>query len=119
MGFGGYYKFGNTFIKKGRITHPIPGSFKSIKRDLTGASASVDAEAYAGESTTVGRVAVGAIIAGPVGAIVGGMFKRSNASAYLTIVFPDGEAIVIDAPLSKRAQLDDFAAVINQIGGQQ
>jgi hypothetical protein len=86
----------------------IPRTFK-----LAGAHAEYEPGADISGRTTLTRVAAGAIIAGPVGAVVGGLFKKDRARGYVSITFPDGNMIVIDGPVKDEKKLRGFAATIN------
>ena len=44
-----------------------------------------------GNRVTATRVAAGALLAGPVGAVVGGLAKKSNETGWLVVTTPDGE----------------------------
>lgn len=44
-----------------------------------------------GQRVTATRVAAGAVLAGPVGALVGGMAKKGTGSGWLIVRTPDGE----------------------------
>lgn len=64
---------------------------------------------------TLTRVGAGAIIAGPAGAIVGGLFKKNSSKCYVTVEFADGEAVVIEGPIKDEAKLRQFAADVNRV----
>lgn len=82
-------------------------SFKRVVKPIGGAVAEFD-PGYSDESPTLTRVAAGAIIAGPVGAIVGGMFMKQKGRCYVTVTFADGEVAVIDGPVSDTSKLRHF-----------
>lgn len=44
-----------------------------------------------GQRVTATRVAAGAVLAGPVGALVGGMARKGTGSGWLIVRTPDGE----------------------------
>ena len=88
-------------------------SFKRIVKPIGGAAAEFD-PGYSDESTTLTRVAAGAVIAGPVGAIVGGMFKKQKGRCYVTVTFPDGEVAVIDGPVKDTSKLRHFTQQVNK-----
>lgn len=92
------------------------GGFKSVKKHIGGAVAEDESGADVGGRTTLTRVAAGAIIAGPIGAIVGGLFKKDRNKCYVTITFPDGDVVVIDGPAKHESKLRDFAAKANTAG---
>ena len=69
-----------------------------------------------GSRTTLGRVTAGAIMAGPAGAIVGGLFKKDSSRVYVTITFADGEIVVVDAPRKNGPKLQQFARDVSAAG---
>lgn len=44
-----------------------------------------------GQRVTTTRVAAGAVLAGPVGALIGGMARKGTGSGWLIVRTPDGE----------------------------
>ena len=117
MGIGEYVKwyagYGTHAVKSGKYTHFPKGSLKEIRKPIGGAVAEYEAGDYAGERTTLTRVAAGAIIAGPVGAIIGGMFRKDRSRGYVTVTFPDGDVVVVDGPLKDADKMREFARKVN------
>ena len=89
----------------------VPG----LSRSVAGAVAEFESGADR-KRTTLTRVAAGAIVAGPAGAIVGGLFRKNQSRVYVSITFPDGDVAVIDGPVKDEAQLREFARVVNVAG---
>lgn len=89
----------------------VPG----LSRSVAGAVAEFESGADQ-KRTTLTRVAAGAIVAGPAGAIVGGLFRKDQSRVYVTISFPDGDVAVIDGPTKDERQLREFARVVNVLG---
>lgn len=89
----------------------VPG----LSRSVAGAVAEFESGADQ-KRTTLTRVAAGAIVAGPAGAIVGGLFRKNQSRVYVSITFPDGDVAVIDGPVKDEAQLREFARVVNVAG---
>ncbi|QAB17137.1 DUF4429 domain-containing protein [Leucobacter muris] len=85
-----------------------------VKRSIAGATAEFESGA---EKTrpTLTRIGAGALLAGPVGAVAGGMFKKDRTKGYVTIVFADGATVIIDGPAKDEKKMREFAARINQI----
>lgn len=109
-----WYAFYDTHtIKDGNYNHLPKGKFKKIRKPIGGAVAEYESGAYAGEQTTLGRVALGAVIAGPVGAIVGGMFRKDRTRGYVTVTFPDGEVVILDGPIKDELKMREFASKVN------
>lgn len=89
------------------------GSLKQDVRPVAGAAAEYEAGSQTGGRTTLTRVAAGAVIAGPVGAIIGGMFKKDTSRGYVSVTFPDGAVVVVDGPLREEPKMRDFVAKVN------
>lgn len=87
-----------------------------VKKPVAGAVAEFESGAAVGGRTTLTRVAAGAIVAGPVGAIVGGMFKKDRSKVYVTVTFPDGQVVVVDGPSKDESKLRQFAAEVSAAG---
>lgn len=85
-----------------------------IKRPIAGAGAHFESGADRSRPTLT-RIGAGALLAGPVGAIAGGMFKKDKSKAYVTIVFPDGASVIIDGPVKDEKKMRRFAQQVNQI----
>lgn len=100
-------------VSKGVYSYLPSGRFKQVKKPVSGAVAEFETGADLSPRTTLTRVAAGAIIAGPAGAIVGGMFKKDRGRAYVTVAFPDGDVAVVDGPAKDEAKLRAFAAKVN------
>lgn len=112
-----WYAFYDTHtVKDGNYNHLPKGKFKKLRKPIGGAVAEYERGDYAGEETTLGRVALGAVIAGPVGAIVGGMFKRDRTRGYVTVTFPDGEIVIVDGPLRDAEKMRVFAEKVTAAG---
>lgn len=103
-------------VNRGMYSYLPVGKFKQIRKPVSGAVAEFETGADAGGRTTLTRVAAGAIIAGPLGAIVAGMFKKDRNKIYVTVTFPDGDVAIIDAPAKDDSKLREFARKINAAG---
>lgn len=100
--------FGAFALHKGELLW----DFRRTKRPVAGAEAVFETGAAA-KSPTLTRVAAGAILAGPAGAIVGGLFQKDKTKAYITVTFADGSVIVIDGPATDETKMRKFAEHIN------
>lgn len=85
-----------------------------IKRPIAGATAEFESGADRTRPTLT-RIGAGAILAGPVGAIAGGMFKKDKTKGYVTIVFPDGASVIIEGPAKDEKKMRAFAQGVNMI----
>lgn len=89
-------------------------SFLSSAKPIAGATAAFESGADLGRPTLT-RIGAGAIIAGPAGAVVGGLFRKNTSRCYVTIEFPDGEAVIVEGPAKDETKLRQFAADVNKI----
>lgn len=87
-------------------------NFRRTKRPIAGAHAVVESGRDV-KSPTLARVVAGGVLAGPAGAIVGGMFQKDKTRFYLTVTFADGSVVVMDGPVKDEPKLRDFAERIN------
>lgn len=108
-------RFAGVYVLNGKVSY-TGDDRKLLTKPLGGAVAEFETGADAGSRTTLTRVAAGAIVAGPVGAIVGGMFKKDRNKVYVSITFPDGDVMVVDAPAKDDAKAREFARKINAAG---
>lgn len=106
--------FGDVSLVSGMVSLHSDPRFK--KRSVSGATAAWEQGADAGSRTTLTRVAAGAIIAGPVGAIVGGMFKKDRTKVYVTIEWPDGAVIVGEGPAKDESKARTFVEKVKGAG---
>ena len=90
------------------------GSLKQQFRPVVGAVAEYEPGSAVGGRTTLTRVAAGAIVAGPIGAILGGMFKKDTSKGYVSVTFPDGDVVVVDGPLSDEPKMRQFVQRVNE-----
>lgn len=86
--------------------------FRRTKRPVAGAVA-VAESGSAVKSPTLTRVVAGGILAGPAGAIVGGLFQKDRSRFYVTVTFADQSVIIIDGPTSDETKMRQFAESIN------
>lgn len=85
-----------------------------VKRPIAGARAEFESGSDRTRPTLT-RIGAGALLAGPVGAVAGGMFKKDRTKAYVTIAFEDGATVIIDGPAKDEKKMREFAAQVNQI----
>lgn len=100
-------------VDKGQFSYPN-GTFKGGSKPITGASAEFESGADRSRPTLT-RIGAGAILAGPAGAIVGGLFKKDTSKCYVTILFPDGDTVIIEGPSKDEGKMRQFAADVNRI----
>lgn len=100
-------------VSNGEYSFLPDGKFKKVRRPIAGAVAEYEAGSSVGGRTTLTRVAAGALLAGPAGAIVGGMFKKDVSKGYVTTTFPDGTVVILEGPLKDESKLRQFAAKVN------
>lgn len=101
--------YGGHVVNKGQYSYGF-----STKRPIAGAVAEFESGSDRSRPTLT-RIGAGALLAGPVGAIAGGMFKKDRTKVYVTIVFPDQATAIIDGPAKDEKKLREFAAQVNRI----
>lgn len=104
----------HSVTRDGNYRYMPIGSLKQEVRPVAGAVAEYEPGSAIDGRTTLTRVAAGAVIAGPVGAIVGGLFKKDRARGYVTVTFPDGAVAVVDGPLRDEPRMRSFVAKVNE-----
>lgn len=91
--------------------------YRGEVRPLPGTAATVQTAGQLRERTTATRVAAGAILAGPLGAVLGGLFRKKidDRTLFLTIE-GDGYAWVVEVDIKEERQARQFAAALNVAG---
>ena len=79
---------------------------------VVGVVARVEAGA-ARNRTTATRVVGGALIAGGVGAIVGGRARKNESKIYVVLDLPDGRSISRTAPAREEERAREFVGNVN------
>lgn len=81
-----------------------------------GATASLQEGDGGGTKISAGRIVAGGILAGPVGAVVGGMARKNfAATSILAIQMPDGKTLTAEIPAKKRADAIVFVNTFNTL----
>lgn len=106
--------YGVHIVKAGTYKFLPEGKFKSVTKPVAGAMAEFDSGSDKSRPTLT-RIGAGAILAGPVGAVLGGMFKKDTSKCYVTVIFDDGDTVIIEGPASDEAKMRKFAADVNRI----
>src|SRR5690606_12426693 len=81
---------------------------------VAGAHVIVDHGANIGSRISGTRVAAGAVLLGPVGAILGGMAKKDRSKIYIVATLADGTVVSSDAPASYETVAREFAQAANR-----
>lgn len=105
--------YGVHSVKDGSYNYLPEGKFKSVTKPVAGASAEYESGADR-KRPTLTRIGAGAIIAGPVGAVVGGLFQKDRTKGYVTVIFADGDTAIIEGPVKDEAKMRKFAADVNR-----
>lgn len=106
---------GDLALVSGRLVYTPKGQMP-VKRSVAGAEAEFEHGGEVGKRTTVTRVAAGAIIAGPLGAIVGGVLRKQQNRVYVTVTLPDGDVMLADAPVKDERKAREFARTVTAAG---
>lgn len=99
-------KFEGHEIRDGEYRH------KGTRVPIAGATAEYESGATAKRITGT-RVITGTVLAGPVGAVVGGALRKNKTKCYITITFNDGNAAIIEAPIKEESRARQFTAAVN------
>lgn len=112
--------YGVHSVKNGQYKYLPKGKFKSVTKPIAGATAAFESGADLSRPTLT-RIGAGALIAGPAGAVVGALFKKNTGKCYVTVIFPDGDTVILEGPARDETKLRQFAVDVNRIanGGQQ
>lgn len=104
---------------KGDTYNYLPsGKFKSVSKPVKGASAEFESGADRSRPTLT-RIGAGAILAGPAGAIVGSLIKKDVSKCYVTVIFEDGDTIIIEGPIKDETKMRQFAADVNRLAAKR
>lgn len=110
MKFNG--RIGQLYITNGKL---MWNDGKLVKKyPIAGCEAEFEAGDAPAMQTTIGRVAAGLVIAGPVGAIVGGVWKKDQSKSYINVTLADGRMLIADVPSSKATAAREFVSRINE-----
>ena len=90
-------------------------TYKGHEFPTHGARATVD-QGGVKQKVGAGRVVGGAVLAGPVGAVIGGMAKKSKGDISLEVQLADGRVLVATGPVKSLEKAQDVASRINDAG---
>lgn len=96
----------NGKIRRGVRSWPVAGASCTVE---SGASSS---------RMTLTRVGAGAVVLGPVGAILGGLAKKDRSRVYVVLTVPGdgehpGEVFSFDVPVKDEKDAREFASKVN------
>lgn len=109
-------KFGGYAILNGALHGKNPQNGWPTSWPVAGASCELEQGATVGPRTTATRVVAGAVVAGPVGAIVGGMLRKDRNKVYVVVTLADGSQVLIDGPAKDERDAREFVAKLNAAG---
>lgn len=90
-------------------------AYEGKRYPRAGAKAIIDTGAAAQKRMTATRVVGGAVILGPLGAILGGLAKKRTGMIFLTVDLPDGTCLVAG---DKAKHQKDAAQAMQKINSQ-
>lgn len=110
--------FGGYRILNGALhgRNPAGGWPATLSWPLAGMAAELERGATVGPRVTATRVVAGAVVAGPVGALVGGMLRKDRNKVYVVVTLADGSQILIDGPAKDERAARDFVSKLNAAG---
>lgn len=100
--------------KNGDYRYLPEGKFKNVVKPVAGAQAIFELGADKSRPTLT-RVGAGALLAGPAGAIVGALFQKDTSRNYITVIFADGDTVIIDGPAKDEKKMRTFAERIRDL----
>ena len=104
--YGGYLAQGDAFdLSHGAGT-----------KTLGGAEATFESGAETSRPTLT-RIGAGALLAGPLGAVGGALLKKNTSKCYVTVIFADGDTVIIEGPAKDEMKMRQFAADVNRLAG--
>lgn len=109
--------YGVHSVNGGTYKYLPEGKFKSVTKPIQGATAEFESGADRSRPTLT-RIGAGAILAGPAGAIVGGLFKKDKSKNYVTVIFDDGDTAIVEGPARDERKMRQFAADVNRIAAK-
>lgn len=86
---------------------------QSVAYPVKGARATVETAASAKTRMTATRVVGGAIVLGPLGALLGGMAKKDESKIFLVVEMADGTVITDRAQARHETTARRFAGAVN------
>lgn len=110
-----FRSYGAHSLSKGIYKYVPDGSFKPVSKPVLGAEAIFEKGSDT-KRPTLTRIGAGALIAGPVGAVVGGVLRKNTSKNYVTVVFADGDTAIIEGPVKDEKAMREFALEINKQG---
>jgi hypothetical protein len=105
-------KFNGSLGNMALTADKVRYAFKSFP--VAGAVAELDTVDAPAPQATLGRIAAGAVIAGPVGAIIGGMLKKDRSKGYISVTLSDGNIFLAEFPAARVSDARRFVALINE-----
>ena len=100
-------KLGMTSLHDGRL------HWGASSKEIAGATAVFEHGADQ-KRVTITRVGAGALLFGPVGAIVGGMLRKDTTKVYVIVTFADEQQAIIDVPARMEREAREFTARLNE-----
>lgn len=86
------------------------------KYPIEGAKATMETGAQAASRMTATRVAAGAIVLGPLGALLGGMAKKDMSKLFVVIELGDGRTVTAEVKAKHEAKVRRFVTAVNEAG---
>lgn len=86
---------------------------EGLNYPVAGAKASYESGAQAAPRLTATRVAAGAVIAGPLGAVIGGLAKKDMSTMFIILELADGEVLTVEARPRDEAKVRRFVKAVN------
>lgn len=88
------------------------GKFRAVPRPVAGAHAEI-VDAFDGSRMTASRVVGGAVLLGPVGAVIGALARKDTSAIVVAVTFADGHIAYAQVPRKRNVEARKFVDLVN------
>lgn len=88
------------------------GKFRSVPRPVAGAHAEI-VDAFDGSRMTASRIVGGAVLLGPVGAVIGALARKDTSAIVVAVTFADGHVAYAQVPRKRNIEARKFVDLVN------
>src|SRR5690606_2004281 len=88
------------------------GKIRSVPRPVAGAHAEI-VDAFDGSRMTASRVVGGAVLLGPVGAVIGALARKDTSAVVVAVTFADGHVAYAQVPRKRNIEARKFVDLVN------
>lgn len=88
------------------------GKFRAVPHPVAGAHAEI-VDAFDGSRMTASRVVGGAVLLGPVGAVIGALARKDTSAIVVAVTFADGHVAYVQVPRKRNVEARKFVDLVN------